>query len=60
MDAKLAMKYERTFPLLDERQRRLVAASDAEFLGRENFEGGFVTLANTEAIACPKCFIYCV
>ncbi|CAN5866520.1 ISAzo13 family transposase [soil metagenome] len=33
MEAKLAIKYERIFPLLDEKQRRAVAASDAEFIG---------------------------
>jgi DNA-binding transcriptional ArsR family regulator len=47
MDAKLAMKYEQIFPLLNERQRRLVAASDAEFLGR----GGIVAVSEASGMS---------
>jgi hypothetical protein len=47
MDAKLAMKYGQIFPLLNERQRRLVAASDAEFLGR----GGIVAVSEASGMS---------
>lgn len=41
MELKLADKYKKIFPLLNEKQRRLVAASDAEFIGR----GGIVKVS---------------
>ena len=34
MEERLSRKYNKIFPILNENQRRMVAASDAEFIGR--------------------------
>lgn len=47
MEAKLKLKYKRIFPILSERQRRIVAASDAEFLGR----GGIVAVSKASGMS---------
>ena len=47
MENKLAIKYEKIFPLLTESQRRLVAASDAEFLGH----GGIVAVSKASGMS---------
>ena len=47
MENKLAVKYEKIFPILTESQRRLVAASDAEFLGH----GGIVTVSKASGMS---------
>jgi len=47
MENKLTVKYERIFPLLTESQRRLVAASDAEFLGH----GGIVAVSKASGMS---------
>lgn len=47
MENKLAVKYERIFPLLTESQRRLVAASDAEYLGH----GGIVAVSKASGMS---------
>jgi len=47
MESKLAVKYKKIFPLLNEKQRRLVAASDAEFIGR----GGIVKVSQASGMS---------
>lgn len=47
MESKLAVKYKRIFPMLNEKQRRLVAASDAEFIGR----GGIVKVSQASGMS---------
>ena len=47
MELKLADKYKKIFPLLNEKQRRLVAASDAEFIGR----GGIVKVSQASGMS---------
>jgi len=54
MDAEeiLEAKYEALFPHLDERQRRLVAAADAELLGR----GGVSTVSRSSGLSRPTIY----
>lgn len=47
MEAKLAVKYKKIFPMLTERQRRMVAASDAEYLGH----GGIVAVSKASGMS---------
>ena len=47
MEEKLASKYKKIFPMLTESQRRLVAASDAEYLGR----GGIVAVSKASGMS---------
>jgi transposase len=47
MENKLAIKYEKIFPILTESQRRLVAASDAEYLGH----GGIVAVSKASGMS---------
>ena len=47
METKLAAKYKKIFPMLSERQRRMVAASDAEFIGR----GGIVAISKASGMS---------
>jgi hypothetical protein len=47
MENKLASKYEKIFPMLSESQRRLVAAADAEYLGR----GGIVAVSKASGMS---------
>lgn len=47
MEAKLKLKYKKIFPILSERQRRIVAASDAEFLGH----GGVVAVSKASGMS---------
>lgn len=47
MENKLASKYEKIFPMLSEAQRRLVAAADAEYLGR----GGIVAVSKASGMS---------
>ena len=47
MENKLASKYEKIFPMLSEGQRRLVAAADAEYLGR----GGIVAVSKASGMS---------
>lgn len=47
METKLADKYKKIFPMLSERQRRMVAASDAEFIGR----GGIVAVSRASGMS---------
>jgi len=47
METKLAVKYEKIFPMLSERQRRMVAASDAEFIGH----GGIVAVSKASGMS---------
>ncbi len=49
METELNEKYRALFPHLDERQRRLVAAADAERLGR----GGVSAVARTSGLSRP-------
>ena len=48
----LRAKYEALFPHLDERQRRLVAAADAELLGR----GGVSTVSRSSGLSRPTIY----
>jgi transposase len=47
MENKLSNKYKKIFPILSESQRRLVAASDAEFIGR----GGVVAVSKASGMS---------
>lgn len=47
MENKLSNKYKKIFPILSESQRRIVAASDAEFLGR----GGIVAVSKASGMS---------
>ena len=47
MENKLSIKYEKIFPILTESQRRLVAASDAEYLGY----GGIVAVSKASGMS---------
>jgi len=47
METKLSVKYAKIFPMLSERQRRMVAASDAEFIGR----GGIVAVSKASGMS---------
>jgi transposase len=47
METKLSVKYAKIFPMLSERQRRMVAASDAEFIGR----GGIVAVSRASGMS---------
>ena len=47
METKLSVKYAKIFPILSERQRRMVAASDAEFIGR----GGIVAISKASGMS---------
>jgi transposase len=47
MENKLSVKYEKIFPILTESQRRLVAASDAEYLGY----GGIVAVSKASGMS---------
>ena len=51
-EATLKAKYEALFPHLDERQRRLVAAADAELLGR----GGVSAVSRTSGLSRPTIY----
>ncbi len=51
-EATLKAKYEALFPHLDERQRRLVAAADVEFLGR----GGVSTVSRSSRLSRPTIY----
>jgi len=44
---KLLVKYKKIFPILSERQRRIVAASDAEYMGR----GGIVAVSRASGMS---------
>ena len=52
VEGALKAKYEDLFPHLDERQRRLVAAADAERLGR----GGVATVARSSGLSRPTIY----
>jgi hypothetical protein len=47
MEKKLAVKYEKIFPILTESQRRIIAAADAEFIGR----GGTVIVSKASGMS---------
>lgn len=47
MEQKLTDKYKKIFPVLNEKQRRFVAASDAEFMGR----GGIVKVSKASGMS---------
>jgi hypothetical protein len=47
MENKLSTKYKKIFPILSESQRRIVAASDAEFIGR----GGIVAVSKASGMS---------
>lgn len=47
METKLAAKYKKLFPMLTERQKRMVAASDAEFFGH----GGIIAVSKASGIS---------
>jgi hypothetical protein len=47
METKLMIKYKKIFPMLTERQRRMIAASDAELIGR----GGIAAVSKASGMS---------